>query len=239
LVFAIWARHVEEVIDFIDRHPQAIVTGFNIAGDERAGAFADFAPLLPRLKERRLGRSYHAGEICDADSVQQAIDCGAMRIGHGVRAINDAATVQRLIEQSITLEVSITSNCLLVEPYRRDPAAHPVRKLYDAGVRISLNTDDAGIFGTDIAKEYRLAAQMFGFGRAELLDVSLCAVEAAFIGEDIKQSLIDRVYRAFEPDDIIELERSAEHAVSPALKQRLHQRLAQLAALPNASINTP
>lgn len=221
-------NHVTNVIKFIEQNPRASVTGFNIAGDERSGTFADLMPLLPTLQKLGLGRSYHAGEICPADSIEQAIDYGAMRIGHGIQAIDSPATIQRLIEQNITLEVAITSNQILVDAFSDNPAAHPVRKLYDTGVRLCLNTDDAGIFGTTIAKEYQLAANMFGFTRIELLDISLCAVEAAFINKEIKQHLIQRIYNDFNADDIDTLKHSLSQERIPALKQRMMQRYQHL-----------
>lgn len=222
--------HVNKIAAFIEQHPRASISGFNIAGDERAHQFADFQSALSKVKALGLGRSYHAGEICSAESVQNALDTGAMRIGHGVQSNYDDATIQRLIENNITLEVSITSNLILVEKYSANPAQHPVRQLYDKGVRISLNTDDAGIFGTTINKEYQLAATQYGFNRAELLDVTLCALEAAFVEDDIKQRLIKQVLKNFTAEDKQTLMKSIDQAKSDALAQRLQYRQQQLTA---------
>lgn len=221
------AEHIERVCDFIGQNPRDSVTGFNIAGNESVGRFADFADAYRRLDALKLGRSFHAGEICSAKSIEQALDAGAMRIGHGVKAIEDPATIARLIENDITLEVSITSNLILVKEFAGQPEKHPVRKLYNSGVRITLNTDDAGIFGTTIAKEYRLAAELFGFKRTELLDISLCAIEAAFVDDATKRRLAERIYRSFSAEDLQMLVDLAREAASPALKERLTLRLQQ------------
>lgn len=221
------APHVAQVCDFIQQNPRASVTGFNIAGNENAGNFADFAETYRRLATSELGRSFHAGEICSSESVDQALDAGAMRIGHGVHAIDDPAVIQRLIDKNITLEVSITSNLILVERFAADQSLHPVRKLYDSGVRITLNTDDAGMFGTTIAKEYQLAADRYGFSRIELLDISLCAVEAAFVDDKTKRALTDKVYGCFTKADLEALKQTINQTPNSFLKRRLELRLQQ------------
>ncbi|TNH07435.1 adenosine deaminase [Testudinibacter sp. TR-2022] len=211
---------------FIAQHPRASVTGFNIAGNEKAGKFADFAELHQLVADIPLPKSYHAGEICGAESVWQAIQCGAVRIGHGIASIQDAELINLLIEQQITLEISPSSNRILVPELRASLAEHPLRKLYDAGVRVCINTDDAGLFGTDIEKEYRIAAQQFGFCRAELLDISLCALECAFVESAVKAQLIQQVYQQFSAQDWQQLADLIQTCPNPALKVRLQQRLA-------------
>ena len=91
-------------------------------------------------------------------------------------------------------------------------------------MRVSINTDDAGLFGTDIQKEYQIAESVFGFSRIELLDVSLCAIEAAFVENEIKKSLMDNVYNCFTSDDWHDLKNMIERPLSAALKKRLSDR---------------
>ncbi|TNH04904.1 adenosine deaminase [Testudinibacter sp. TR-2022] len=210
--------------EFIAQHPRASVTGFNIAGNEKAGKFTDFAELHQLVADIPLPKSYHAGEICGAESVRQAIQCGAVRIGHGIASIQDAELINLLIEQQITLEISPSSNRILVPELQASLAEHPLRKLYDAGVRVCINTDDAGLFGTDIEKEYRIAAQQFGFCRAELLDISLCALECAFVESAVKAQLIQQVYQQFSAQDWQQLADLIQTCPNPALKVRLQQR---------------
>lgn len=230
---AVGIRHLGEslmnkVIDFIRVNPSPYLTGFNIAGDERSGVFSDFHYAHQQATQLNLGRSYHAGEICSSESVNDAINAGAMRIGHGIQAIDCPDTLNRLIKNQITLELAITSNKILVSQLACDISKHPVRALYDRGVRITLNTDDAGIFGTDIAKEYALAMHHFHFNRSELLDITLCGIEAAFVDNQTRQTLLDHVYHCFTPEDIIQLEQSEERAQSTVLAERLQQRLLRL-----------
>lgn len=104
---------------------------------------------------------------------------------------------------------------------------HPLRKLYDSGVRVCINTDDAGLFGTDIGKEYRLAVQEFAFCRVELLDITLCALECAFVEASVKDRLIQQVYQQFTAEDWEKLADLSKNCPNPALKVRLQQRYQQ------------
>ena len=119
-------------------------------------------------------------EVITPESIVKALAVGSKRIGHGIASIKDALLLEELASKGVTLEVAPTSNRILVREFDGDITRHPVKKIYDAGVRLTLNTDDAGIFGTDIGKEYRIAANKLGFKRAELFDVTLCGVEAGF-----------------------------------------------------------
>lgn len=221
--------HIASVIDLADNNQDDLVVGLNIAGDEREGSFQEISELTNRTV---LMKSFHAGEICGPESIHQAIEAGAVRIGHGINAIYDDVLIDRLISENILLEISITSNLTLLNEYRDDPSLHPVKKLYNAGVRINLNTDDAGIFDTDIGKEYNIARDIYGFSDAELLDISLCALEASFIGDDKKSTLLNRVYCDFGEQDILELKLKAySQDISLALQERLVKRIADIDTL--------
>ena len=112
----------------------------------------------------------HAGEGTSPQSVWAALELGAERIGHGISAIEDPALLRHLRDRDIPLEVSITSN--LVTGVVKRVEDHPMRKLYDAGVPIVLNTDDPAMFGCTLLSEYRLAARAFGFTGTELRHIA-------------------------------------------------------------------
>ncbi len=194
-------ENINQSVDFIIDNPRDCITGFNIAGNEMAGTFSDFHYLHEHVASIPLEKSYHAGEICGPESIRNALFFGAKRIGHGIAAIEDEALMETLIQDNVLLEIAPTSNRILVTQFEQAFTHHPLRKLYEKGVRLSINTDDAGLFGTDIGKEYQLAQSEFGFSRVELLDVSLCALEAAFIDAQTKQTLIEKVYAQFTPED--------------------------------------
>lgn len=109
-----------------------------------------------------------------------AIDAlGAERLGHGIRSIDDPRLLAELRERRVTLDVCPTSNVRTGAV--ASMAEHPLRRLFDAGVLVTVNTDDPVFFGTDLVGEYRIAAEAFGFGADELTQLALNAVEASFL----------------------------------------------------------
>jgi adenosine deaminase len=218
-------QELEQSVVFIRDNPRAMITGFNIAGNEMAGQFSDFESIHQLVESMGLSKSYHAGEICGPESVRNALACGAKRIGHGIASIKDPALIQQLISHNITLEISPTSNRILVPEFGQSLTHHPLRKIYLAGVRMTVNTDDAGLFGTDIEKEYKIAVEQFGFSKMELLDITLCGLEAAFITDAEKHALVANVYRHFDDADIQALSNRCLELQSGALYERLNARL--------------
>ena len=168
-----------------------LLTGFNMAGDERMGRVADYARAFDIAREGGLKLTIHAGEVCGPFSVRDALDLVKPdRIGHGVRAIEEPALVERLSEEGVVLEVCPGSNIALsVFP---DFASHPLRRLHDAGVRVTLNSDDPPFFHTSLAREYDIAAGM-GFSEAEIAGMTRTAIEAAFVDEATRARLLARL----------------------------------------------
>lgn len=113
------------------------------------------------------------------------------RIGHGVRSIEDPKLVEELVKRGIVLEVCPGSNIALsVYP---DYASHPLRRLYDSGVKVTLGSDDPPFFHTTLAEEYQRAKDVFGFSENELRGITRTALEAAFVDADTKAILIAKL----------------------------------------------
>jgi len=162
-------EHAMQVARLAVERAQDKVVAFGIGGDEIAAATGSFAKVFEFARSHGLALVPHAGETTGAESVWQAVRLHANRIGHGIGAANDPALMRHLRDHDIPLEICISSN--VATGAVKSLGEHPVRKLYDAGVPITLNTDDPGIFQTSLNEEYALAASAFGFTESEIRQV--------------------------------------------------------------------
>ncbi|UJW75639.1 adenosine deaminase [Rhizobium sp. SL42] len=178
--------------EYAARSHNSLVTGFNMAGEERMGRVADYSRAFDIARDAGLGLTIHAGEVCGAFSVTDALDLvKPQRIGHGVRAVEDPALLQRLADTGVVLEVCPGSNIALnVYP---DFESHPLRRLRDAGVRVCINSDDPPFFRTSLAREYRIASEIMGFTDDEINAMTRTAIESAFVDEDTRTALLARL----------------------------------------------
>jgi adenosine deaminase/aminodeoxyfutalosine deaminase len=160
------AAHAMQVAELAAQYVDDGVISFGIGGDEERGPAEWFTEVYRFARAKGLHLTAHAGETAGPESVWGALRLGAERIGHGIRAVDDPALMRHLRDEDIPLEICISSN--VATGAVPSLAAHPVRRLYDAGVPIVLNTDDPGLFGTTLEKEYDLAAREFGFSENEL-----------------------------------------------------------------------
>jgi len=168
----------QKVAEFAATRTDLGVVSIGIGGDEVAGPAEWFADVYRYAREAGLRLTAHAGETDGPASIWSALEIGAERIGHGIRAVDDPLLLTHLAKHQIPLEISIASN--VATGAVSSLAAHPVRKLYDAGVPITLNTDDPALFGNTLAGEFALAKTHFGFTDTELDRVRRNAFEFRF-----------------------------------------------------------
>ncbi len=154
------------------------VVAVGIGGSEERGPAAWFTEVYAFARSEGLRLVAHAGETMGPESVWAALALGAERIGHGIAASCDEALMRHLRERNIPLEICITSNLVTGVVARLEE--HPVRRLYDAGVPIVLNTDDPAMFGCTLTGEFELAARAFGFSQAELRGIAANGFTYAF-----------------------------------------------------------
>ncbi len=168
------------------------LVGFGLAGDEKIGEPKDFRYAFDLAREAGLRLTAHAGEWRGAESVRAALDDLAVeRIGHGVRAIEDLALVDRIAEQGIVLEVCPGSNIALgIYPAWRK---HPIAELHRREVKVTISTDDPPYFHTTMAREYDRLAEAFEWDEAELRKITRQAAEAAFCDAETRGKILKRL----------------------------------------------
>ncbi|RPE66334.1 adenosine deaminase [Pacificibacter maritimus] len=164
------------------------VTGFGMGGDETFGTQGDFAYAYDMAREAQLQLTSHAGEWGGAESVRDAIhDLGVTRIGHGVRAIEDDALIEEIIEKDVVLEVCPGSNIAL--GVYDDLKDHPIARLRKRGVKVTVSTDDPPFFHTTMRKEFGDLAQTFGWDGADFKALNQTALEAAFCDDETRKAV--------------------------------------------------
>lgn len=164
------------------------VTGFGIAGDEKAGEPADFLWSFDCAREAGLGITAHAGEWRGPDHIRDTLrSLNPARLGHGVRAIEDLALVDELAERGTVLEVCPGSNITLgIYP---DWRKHPIGQLYDRGVKVTVSTDDPPFFQTTMADEWDRLADAFDWDQGVFDTLNRTALDAAFCDADTKAKI--------------------------------------------------
>ena len=172
------------------------VVAFGMGGDELAYPTVNFRPAFDHARSENLRVVCHAGEVGGVDSIREAIDLlGAQRIGHGIAAMLDPAFVESLARRRIVLENCPTSNMCtgaLARQLQKSDATladHPLPEFIKKGVVVTLSTDDAGLFHTDLLTEYSKAASL-GLTDAQLMHLAEQSFHAAFLSPEDKRKLL-------------------------------------------------
>jgi adenosine deaminase len=167
----------------------------DLAGDEKNFPAELFTDHFRRGRDAGWAITVHAGEAGGAPSVWAALrDLGATRIGHGVRAIDDPALLEYMLENRIGLEVNLTSNVQTntVPSF----AAHPLKRFLAHGLLATINTDDPVISGIDLRHEYQVAAPAAGLTAAEITQAQRNALEIAWLTEEEREELLQKASKA-------------------------------------------
>ena len=170
------------------------VVGFDLAGGEAGNPAKAHRAAFEYARCHDLACTCHAGEGDGADSVRQAVHvCGADRIGHATRLIEDTSLTDYCNDRRIALEICLTSN---VQTRAADSyASHPFREYYDRGLNVVLNTDNRLMSGVTLTDEYMHAAESLDFGFDELARVALNGFESCFLPHEERMQLIAEVER--------------------------------------------
>jgi len=173
------------------------VIGIGMGGDERASPAQEFAAVYREARRLGLRTTVHAGEFDGSRSVWEAVEVLEVeRIGHGVRAAEDAVLLGALRRYGVPLECCPTSN--LRTGVVRSWEEHPIRALHAAGCWVTVNSDDPALFATTLGEEWRALETRLGFGPREALAIGINTVRASFLDDEGKRVLIDEMTRAAE-----------------------------------------
>jgi aminodeoxyfutalosine deaminase len=167
------------------------IVGIGIGGDERRTGAEPFRELFQEAKDAGLRLTAHAGETMGPESIWAALNIGAERIGHALSAQLDPDLMEVLAERQVPLEICVTSNlrtgcCPTLEE-------HPVRRYFDAGLMVTLNSDDPAMFESDLQDEYRVAHDAFGFTAEHLRELAANSIEASFLPAVRKVALLHQI----------------------------------------------
>ncbi|MFS4092732.1 adenosine deaminase [Streptomyces sp. AF1A] len=171
------------------RYADRGVVGFGLSNDERRGMARDFDRAFHIAREGGLLSAPHGGELTGPASVRDCLDdLHASRVGHGVRAAEDAWLLKRLADRQVTCEVCPASNVAL-GVYEK-PEDVPLRTFFEAGVPMALGADDPLLFGSRLTAQYEIARQAHGFSDAELAELARQSVRGSAAPEDVKARLL-------------------------------------------------
>ena len=165
------------------------VVGIDLAGNEAAYPVTDYQKLFEIAKRKNIPFTIHAGEADGAISVINAIDLGTKRIGHGVRSIESKTALKLIKEKGITLEVCPKSN--LDTNIYSNLKEHPIKKLFDEGIKVTLNTDNRTVSNITLNETYSELEKTFHFSKEDFLIMNKNAIESAFISKEEKQELLN------------------------------------------------
>ena len=179
-----------EVIDLAKHFYRKGVCAVDLAGAEAIYPTSDYKDLFTYAKKIGIPYTIHAGEADGYDSIKAAIEFGAKRLGHGVNIIGHEDLIEKVINSDILLEVCPTSNVQtnIVQSYKD----LPIKKLYDKGIAISINTDNRTVSNTNLTKEYQNIVNSLGFKEDDIIKMNKDAIKHSFLLENEKQELLNK-----------------------------------------------
>ena len=182
-----------KTVDWTIRHRNEFV-GIDLADSERDFPLREFVQPIRKAKDAGLKVTIHTGEDTPASFVKETIElANPDRIGHGIHAIEDMEVVELIMERGITLEINPWSN--YVTNSVRTIEEHPLKKLFDLGVRLTINSDDPEVLETNLNNEYRIAHEVLGMSMNDIATCNRYALDASFLDGAEKQRIRDKYFQ--------------------------------------------
>jgi len=167
------------------------IIGIGLGGDERRCGSEPFRAMYAEARAAGLRLTNHAGETTGPEAIREALSIGSERLGHVLSAIDDPALLDELKRKQIGLELNPTSN--VRTGGCPSFAAHPLRRYFDLGLLVTVNSDDPAFFGSDVANEYLLAHTEQAFTREELRTLAANSIRSSFLPEEAKTAWLARI----------------------------------------------
>lgn len=181
----------QDVFELAAKYRNRSVVGIGIGGDEQKAPPELFREQYAYAADQALRLTAHAGESAGPESIWGALNLGAERIGHGLTAYTDPELIDELAQRQIPLEICLTSN--LRTGCCGRISDHPLRRYFDQGLMITLNSDDPAMFATTLNQEYELAQMQFGFTDEHLRELARNSFEASFLSAETKVQFLNRL----------------------------------------------
>jgi len=185
------AEAAAEVFNLAARLRDRNVVAIGIGGDEARGPAEWFRDLYKKAAANGLHLTAHAGETTGPESIWGALNIGAERIGHGLAAAQDPELLEVMAQKQVPVELCVSSNLRT----GASPALteHPIKKFFEHGLMITLNTDDPAMFQTSLNREYEIARQEFGFSEDHLRELARNSFEASFLPVEKKLRFLQQI----------------------------------------------
>lgn len=191
-------ENAEKNLQLLLANMTPVIIGIGLGGSETNGPARLFGSVFEKARSRGLVTVAHAGEDVGPESVWDTINIlRAARIGHGISSAGDEKLIDELVRRNIPLEVCPTSN-VFTRKFVSTMKEHPIRKFFDRGITVTLNSDDPLFFGVELLDEYWNAYAEIGFSLAELRKIAENSFRASFICDDEKAKFIDAVGKAWD-----------------------------------------
>ncbi len=184
-------ERARRVVDLAVQYRDRNVVGIGIGGDERRAGPELFREVYAYAAGQGLHLTCHAGETAGPESIWGALNLKSERLGHALTAGQDRELMAVLVERQVPLEICLSSNLRTACCSRLED--HPVKKYFDLGAMVTLNTDDPAMFRTSLAREYQLAQDSFNFTDEQMREMARNAFEASFLRPERKVAFLDRL----------------------------------------------
>lgn len=179
----------KKIIDLYNMHIDDRIVGLDLAGSELLYSNELFFDLFETIKKDKIPFTIHSGEINMPNNIKIALENDFKRIGHGISVVKEKELMEIAKKKDVLFEVAPTSN---VDTFNcKDYKKHPIKKMFDEGLNISINTDDRTVSNITLNEEYENLRNTFGFTDEDFKEINICAMKHSFADKETKKKIID------------------------------------------------